>query len=103
MDIGGNYPLGSQPVHVRRSGLRVTLKRIRPVIQIVDGDEQYVGPLFSLYVCIRFRRTKQQNGYGEDHHSFHWRVISLTVCPRRIRPVIGISIQRRGISDGLRV
>ena len=42
MSIFENHSLGSQPVHVRRLGLRVALKRVRPVIQIIDGDEQYI-------------------------------------------------------------
>ena len=97
MGIRKQHALPRQLIHVWSPGLRVPLKGVRPVIQIIDGDEQYVGPLFSPYICMRFRRTKQQNGQGDDRNSFHWCVISSTVCPRRTRPAIGLWFRRRGI------
>ena len=89
MRIGKEHPFGSQPVHVWRPGLRIALQHSSPVIQIIDGDEENVGPLrgrswfFVLgsllrlrRVGVRYRRRKQQNGQGEDSGSFHWCVTS---------------------------
>ena len=39
MGIGKDHPFGSQPVQMRRPGLRVALQHAGPVIQIVDRDE----------------------------------------------------------------
>ncbi len=42
MRIGKDHPFGSQPVHVRRPGLKVALQHASPVVEIIDGDEQYI-------------------------------------------------------------
>ena len=42
MSIGKNHALRRQLIHVRRLGLGIALERVRPVIQIIDGDEQDV-------------------------------------------------------------
>ena len=42
MRISEKHPLGSQSVHVRRQGLRITLEHACPVIEIINRDEQYV-------------------------------------------------------------
>ena len=39
MGIRKQHALGCQPIHVRRLGLRIALKRVRPVIQIIDRNE----------------------------------------------------------------
>jgi hypothetical protein len=40
MRILEKHAFGSQTIHVRRKGLSVALQHARPVIQIIDGDEQ---------------------------------------------------------------
>ena len=75
MGICKDHSFGRQLTHVRRSGLRVALKRVRPVIQIIDGDEQDIQTfrLIALRlrrVSVRCRRAKQQNGHG-DYLCFH--------------------------------
>ena len=85
MGIGKNHALGRQLIHVRRTGLGIALQRIRPVIQIIDGDEKDVRPMRGrswfvvfcslLRLCrvrVRRHRTKKQNGQGEDRGLFHW-------------------------------
>ena len=42
MGIGKNHPLGSQFIHVGGPGLGIALQHAGPVIQIIDGDEQYI-------------------------------------------------------------
>lgn len=37
-----------QPIDVRRFGLRMTSQMSCPVIQVIDGDEQYIRPLFRI-------------------------------------------------------
>ena len=69
MRVFEDHPFGSQPVHVRRPGLRIALEHAGPVIQIIDGDEQDIG--FSVRAGGVFRFTvlahcaKQQNGQSE--------------------------------------
>ena len=43
MGIGKQHSFGRQSVHVRRPGLRIAVERVRPVVEIIDGDEQDVG------------------------------------------------------------
>ena len=74
MGIGKNHPLGSQFIHVRRPGLRVALQHARPVIQIIDGDEQYiwfsvlVAGFFSFAVPARY--AKQEDRKNENRGLF---------------------------------
>ena len=42
MRIRKEHSFRSQPVHVRRPGLRIALQHASPVVEIVDCDEQYV-------------------------------------------------------------
>ena len=42
MGIVENDPFGSQLIHVRRLGLWVALQHAGPVVEIIDGDEQYI-------------------------------------------------------------
>ena len=42
MCVGEDHSFGSQRLHVRRLGLGIALQHASPVIQIIDGDEQYV-------------------------------------------------------------
>ncbi len=42
MRILEDHPSGSQPVHMRRQGLMVALQHAGPVVEIIDGDEQYI-------------------------------------------------------------
>ena len=42
MRVRENNPFGSQLIHVRRSGLGIALQHAIPVVQIIDGDEQYI-------------------------------------------------------------
>ena len=74
MGIGKNHPLGSQFIHVRRPGLRVALQHARPVIQIIDGDEEDIGLLLSLLGGVRYQ-AKQQNGQNLCRSSFHLNLI----------------------------
>ena len=69
MGIRKNHSLGRQPVHVRRQGLRVALQHAGPVIQIIDGDEQYIWLLILLARILCFtgvgQHAKQQHGQNE--------------------------------------
>ena len=51
MGIGKQHPLGSQFIHVGGPGLEIALQHAGPVIQIIDGDEQYIR-LSVLAVCV---------------------------------------------------
>jgi len=42
---GKKYASSSQPVKVWRFGIRMTAQTAYPVIQIIDSDKKYVGPL----------------------------------------------------------
>ena len=63
MRIGEHHALGSQFVHVRRPGLRVALKGARPVIQIIDRDEEDIGSVgLSLNRIGRREQSEDQRG-----------------------------------------
>ena len=65
MGIGKQHPLGSQFIHVGGPGLGIALQHAGPVIQIIDGDEQYIrlsvleGGSFPFAVCAHY--AKQEN------------------------------------------
>ena len=70
MRVGEDDPLGSQPIHVRRLGLWIAFKRARPVIQIIDGDEQDIwlsawlaGVLCSPNLVCRAKQQSRQQEY----------------------------------------
>ena len=65
MRIGENYPLGSQLIHVRRSGLRVALQHAGPVVEIIDGDEQYIG---SFGLALLTLGCGLSGDHGRDEH-----------------------------------
>ena len=65
MRIRENHTLGRQPVHVRCLGLRVALKRVRPVVEIIDGDEQYVG---SFGLALLILGCGLSGDHGRDEH-----------------------------------
>jgi len=75
MRIGKEHPFGSQPIHLRRPGLRIALQHACPVIEIIDGDEQDIrlcglaGGVFRFTVLAYC--TKQQNGQSEYRCLFH--------------------------------
>ena len=65
MRIGKCHPLGSQSVHVRCFGLGIALQHARPVIEIIDRDEQNVWfrGLVAGVICFTApdRYAKQKN------------------------------------------
>ena len=48
MRIGKKHPLRGELRHVGRLRLRVAIQHFRPVIQIIDRDEENVWPILSL-------------------------------------------------------
>ena len=70
MRVFEDHAFGGQPVHVRRQGLRIALQHASPIIEIIDGDEQYVwftvlaAGVFSFTVLAH--SAKEQNGQNED-------------------------------------
>jgi hypothetical protein len=74
MRILEDHPFGSQPVHVRRQCLGVALQHARPVIQIIDGNEQdiwfsvLVAGFFSFAVPARY--AKQEDRKNENRGLF---------------------------------
>ena len=70
MRILEDHAFGSQPIHVRRPGLRIALQHAIPVIQIIDGNEQYIwfyvlaAGVFSFTVfahCAKQEDRKNEN------------------------------------------
>ncbi len=45
MGVGEQYPRGGKAVQVRGLGLGMPREATDPVVEIVDRDEQHVGPL----------------------------------------------------------
>ena len=64
-------PHGSQPVDVRSLGLRVSTQMTHPVVQVVDRNEENVGPIV---------RRDDASGQGSKNkgqeQSFHGEVFS---------------------------
>ena len=65
MRIPEDHPFGGQPVHVRSQSLRIALQHARPVIEIIDRDEQNVWfrGLVAGVICFTApdRYAKQKN------------------------------------------
>ena len=78
MGIGKQHPLGRQSVHLWRLGLRVAFQHVRPVIQVIDGDEEDVGLLLRLFGGVRCQ-AKQQNGQNLCRGSFHLNLIRYAI------------------------
>ena len=61
MGIRKQHALGRQPVHLWRLGLRVAFQHVRPVIQVIDGDEEDIG-----FLVLRCRRDAGAESPAEE-------------------------------------
>jgi hypothetical protein len=46
MSAGEQHASRCEPIHIRRHCLRVPVQATNPVIQVIDCNEQNVGPIF---------------------------------------------------------
>ena len=45
MGVGEQHAAGRQPIDIRCLRLRMSAEATNPIVEIIDGDEQHVGPL----------------------------------------------------------
>ena len=43
MSIGKKHSTLGQSIDVRRTRLRVTIQATNPVVEVIDGDKEYIG------------------------------------------------------------
>jgi hypothetical protein len=43
MGITEQYAFGGQPVQMRSFGIGVAIHATKPVVKVIDGNEQYIG------------------------------------------------------------
>ena len=65
MGIGKDHAAASQSIHVGRAGLGMTIQETNPVIQIIDGNEQYIRWLGTL------DHFTNQQACEADHEQCH--------------------------------
>jgi len=85
MRVFEDHSPGSQPVQVRRPGLRIALQHACPVIEIIDGDEQDVRlcglAVGGLCFTSRADHARKRNRQKQERclfHCFHCVLIVLT-------------------------
>ena len=66
MSIGKVPPPLGQGIHVRRHRLGVATHEAHPVVEVIDGNEQYVGARRSVLRMSRRRESHGQESGNEQ-------------------------------------
>ena len=86
MRVGKHHATLREAVHVGRLRLRMPVERSDPVVQVVDGNEEYVGRCSRLCAQARSRQRqydKKDNDGVRRPHGAHYTYGDITLVRKR--------------------